>query len=120
MCLAGYAAYGGFSQANLNLNFPNNWMNVVSLLMQLPACLYLIYFTNLVLVLQVEIAFGVDPTEYLGGRWVFGMPPVLFRFVWRTAFLGSQVTPHPAPAPARPLIRTLLSHAVRRLTRYSS
>jgi hypothetical protein len=40
---------------------------------------------------QVEIAFGVDPTEYLGGKWVFGLPPVLFRFVWRTLFLGSQV-----------------------------
>jgi amino acid permease len=52
--VAGFAAYGGFSQANLNLNFPNNSMNVVSLLMQLPACLYLIYFTNLVLVLQVR------------------------------------------------------------------
>eukprot|EP00242_Pyramimonas_sp_CCMP2087_P015591 CAMPEP_0198202528 /NCGR_PEP_ID=MMETSP1445-20131203/5701_1 /TAXON_ID=36898 /ORGANISM="Pyramimonas sp., Strain CCMP2087" /LENGTH=561 /DNA_ID=CAMNT_0043873495 /DNA_START=248 /DNA_END=1933 /DNA_ORIENTATION=- len=88
----GYYAYGGYAQANLNLNFPDNWINTFSLLVQLPSCLYLIYFTNLVLVLQIELALGVDPTHTTCARpFRFGMPPVLFRFFFRSLFVGSQV-----------------------------
>jgi hypothetical protein len=74
------------------LLFADNWINTFSLLVQLPSCLYLIYFTNLVLVLQIELALGVDPTHTTCARpFRFGMPPVLFRFFFRSLFVGSQV-----------------------------
>ena len=71
----------------------DNWVNTLSLLVQLPSNLYLVYFTNLVLVLEVELALGVDPTRTgcapLGGR--LGLPPPAFRLLFRTLFVGSQV-----------------------------
>ena len=37
--------------ANINLNFPDNWINTVSIALQLLQCYYLIFYTNVVLVM---------------------------------------------------------------------
>lgn len=44
-------------------------------------------------VLQIEIACGIDPTQFVGEsqKWRFRMPPVVFRLLFRTTFLGSQI-----------------------------
>ncbi len=80
----GYYAYGDFAQANINLNFPNNAINRLSIVMQLCLCYYLAYFTNLVLLLQVEGAVGV-------GLGVVGPYVGVKKFLLRAAFLGTQV-----------------------------
>ena len=51
------------SQANINLNFPKNWVNGTSITTQLLQCYYLIFYTNVVLVLMVETRMGIDPTK---------------------------------------------------------
>ena len=81
----GYAAYGAYAQANVNLNFPNNAVNRLSIVMQLCLCYYLAFFTNLsTLYGQVEGGLGV-------GRGVSGPRAAVWRFLIRAAFLGSQV-----------------------------
>ena len=50
---------GDFAQANINLNFPNNWVNTVSITLQLLQCYYLIFYTNVVLVMGLEMDLGV-------------------------------------------------------------
>lgn len=40
--------------------------------------------------LGVELWLGVDPTLFWKGR-KFGLPPAIFRFIWRTTMLASQV-----------------------------
>ena len=81
----GYAAYGAFAQANINLNFPDNAVNRLSIVMQLCLCYYLAFFTNLsTLYGQVEGGLGV-------GVGVSGTRAAAWRFLIRAAFLGSQV-----------------------------
>ena len=91
MCL-GYYAYGDFAQANINLNFPNNWVNTVSIALQLLQCYYLIFYTNVVLVMGLEMELGVDPTTTWSPpvTWAGGLKPAWFRLIARTVFLGSQ------------------------------
>ena len=92
--IPGYYAYGDFAQANINLNFPDNWVNTASVALQLLQCYYLIFYTNVVVVMAVEIdVAGVDPTTTWAPpvRWAGGLSPVWVRLILRTAFLGSQV-----------------------------
>ena len=88
------------SQANINLNFPKNWVNGTSITLQLLQCYYLIFYTNVVLVLMVETRMGVDPTKTWTprvrppgwlGRLTGPISPAMFRLAFRTAFLGTQV-----------------------------
>ena len=80
----GYYAYGDSAQANTNLNFPDNSMNRLLIIMQLCLCYYLAYFTNLVLLIQVEGALGV-------GLGVRGSRVAARRLLILAAFLGSQI-----------------------------
>ena len=82
------------------MNFPKNWVNGTSITLQLLQCYYLIFYTNVVLVLMVETRMGIDPTKTWTprvrppgwlGRSVGPISPVVFRLVFRTAFLGTQV-----------------------------
>ena len=96
MCL-GYYAYGDFAQANINLNFPNNWVNTVSIALQLLQCYYLIFYTNVVLVMGLEMDhLGVDPTTTWSPpvRWACGLRPVWVRLCVRTLFLGQGSSTH--------------------------
>lgn len=88
--LLGYAAYGDYSRANINLNFPANGANFASIAVQLVQELYFVFSTNLVLHLAVELALGIDPTARWTPRWR-GLPPVLVRLGTRTLLFGSQV-----------------------------
>ena len=71
----GYYAYGSFVNANVNLNFPNNGVNVFSLVTQLLQCYYLVFYTNVVLVMGLEMRLGIDPTA----TWTpaYAPPPLL-------------------------------------------
>ena len=88
--LLGYAAYGDFAQANINLNFPENGANVASLWVQLLQEVYFMLSTNLVMVLAIEIHLGIDPARAWTPAWR-GLPPWAARLLLRTLFLGSQV-----------------------------
>mmetsp|Transcript_27573 Transcript_27573/g.83952 ORF Transcript_27573/g.83952 Transcript_27573/m.83952 type:complete len:343 (+) Transcript_27573:851-1879(+) len=57
----GYFAYGDYSLANINLNFPRNPANTLSIVVQLVQEVYFIVSTNLVMNLAMELAFGIDP-----------------------------------------------------------
>ena len=46
----GYYAYGDFALADLNLNFPKNFVNMFSIAVSLIQELYLVFFNNIVLV----------------------------------------------------------------------
>ena len=48
------------ARANINLNFPNNWINTVSIALQLLQCYYLIFYTNVVLVMVSRGGKGRD------------------------------------------------------------
>lgn len=93
--IVGYAGYGRFAQANINLNFPKNWVNGVSITLQLLQCYYLIFYTNVVLVLMVETRWGIDPTKTWRPRTslpvIGSTSPAVARLLFRTAFLGTQV-----------------------------
>lgn len=133
MSILGYYAYGVNASANLNANFPSNSLNKISIIMQTVQEIYYIFFGNLVIVLQLELALGINPkvfckepqnevhwdseseedvdaegdedeedeeersagtdsrcVEYASLR-ICGVPPCLFRVIWRTTFLASQV-----------------------------
>jgi len=87
----GYKAYGDFAKGNINLNFRRNFGNVLSMLMQTVQCYYGVFFTNIALMMHVETALGVDPTTSWGVRTRFGVPPAIFRLIFRTSFLATQV-----------------------------
>jgi proton-coupled amino acid transporter len=58
----GYRAYGGFAKANVNLNFPDNALNVASLVLQLLQTYYLVFYTNVVMTIAVERnVLGIEP-----------------------------------------------------------
>lgn len=127
----GYYAYGGHAHANINANFPANIVNTAAIIALLLGEFYYVYFSVLVVMLQVELSLGVDPTswcqhktfvlpdsasvaagfraaeepdaqedapemderpwkEWLSGRR-FGLPPIGFRLIFRTLFLGSML-----------------------------
>ena len=50
----GYFAYGNFAKADLNLNFPKNFVNMFSIAVSLIQELYLVFFNNIVLVSRIS------------------------------------------------------------------
>lgn len=87
----GYRAYGDFAKGNINLNFRRNFGNVFSMLMQSVQSYYGVFFTNIALMMHVETSLGVDPTTSWGIKTRFGVPPAIFRLIFRTSFLATQV-----------------------------
>jgi len=89
--VVGYYSYGSFSQANINLNFPDNDGNTVSIIVQLVFTYYCIFVTSLVVMLSLEKSWlKMEPT--MGWREVkHGIPAPLVRGVFRTLFVGSQI-----------------------------
>ena len=88
--LLGYAAYGDFANANINVNFPPNAANRASILVQMAQEVYFLLSTNLVVMLAIELHLGLDPAATCSPRWQ-GLPPWLGRLLLRSALLGSQV-----------------------------
>lgn len=85
----GYYAYGSGARANLNSNFPNNALNVFSIMVQLVVTYYCIYVTSLVMLLHIEEhAFGINPRLSCGE---YTARTAAIRFIFRTAFVGLQV-----------------------------
>lgn len=87
----GYKAYGDFAKGNINLNFPKNAANIVSMMMQSVQCYYGVFFTNIALMMRIETHLGVDPTEHWAVVTKYGVTPAVFRLVFRTAFLATEV-----------------------------
>jgi hypothetical protein len=88
--LLGYYAYGDFSLANINLNFPDNAANRLSIAVQAVQELFFVLDSNLVVLLAIELRLGIDPTACTAPPWR-SVPPWLGRLGVRTAFLGTQV-----------------------------
>ena len=86
----GYYAYGDFSRANINLNFPNNAANQLSIGVQAAQELFFVLDSNLVVMLAIELAVGLDPSACCAPGWR-GVAPWVGRLMVRTAFLASQV-----------------------------
>ena len=87
----GYKAYGDFAKGNINLNFPHNGANIVSMLMQSVQCYYGVFFTSITLMMRIETYFGVDPTRGWSVVTRYGVSPAVFRLVFRTFFLATEV-----------------------------
>lgn len=80
----GFYAYGSSVNANINLSWPYNQLNVASIIVQLVVCYYLVYLTNAVLMMNIEISFGLLPTST--------RPHSKYkRFLFRILFLGTQI-----------------------------
>lgn len=62
--LLGYYSYGGNARANINLNYPRNTANLLSLVAQTIQEAYFVVVPALVVLLQAELALKVDPTVY--------------------------------------------------------
>jgi solute carrier family 36 (proton-coupled amino acid transporter) len=87
----GFFAYGTFANANINVNFPDNTMNHISIVVQLIFTYYCIFSSSLVVMLYIEVDFlGVTPTAVWQYQ-SFGLPAVVVRFIFRTLFVGSQI-----------------------------
>lgn len=80
----GYWAYGQAVNANVNLSWPENPMNIVSISIQLVVCYYCVYLTNAVLMLNIEMGLGWGG----GGERSLGVR--LKRFLFRVLFLAMQ------------------------------
>lgn len=116
----GFYVWGGGqsgANANINVNFPPNTANTVSIVVQFLLTYYLIFFTSLCLALNLEIALGIDPRLYCAPkepleraytdgstisthqpRWMKPacsccnrVPPVVARGVLRSLLLASQL-----------------------------
>ncbi len=79
----GYWAYGSSVNANINLSWPENAMNIISISIQLIVCYYCVYLTNAVLLLNIEIGVGLLPSSRKKAIRVK-------RFVFRVLFLALQ------------------------------
>jgi len=88
--LLGYYAYGESANANINANFPPNLPNFASIAVQMVQQVYFLYSTNLVLMLAIELAVGLDPSVACAPPW-HGLPPWVGRLLCRGALFGSQV-----------------------------
>jgi len=88
--LLGYVAYGDFAKANVNLNFPDNLANRLSIGVQAVQELFFVLDSDLVVLLAIELSLGLDPSACTHPTWR-GLPPWLGRLVVRTLFLGSQI-----------------------------
>ena len=87
----GYKAYGDFAKGNININFPRNAANMVSMFMQSVQCYYGVFYTNIALMMRLETALGVDPTTSWDVITKWGVAPAIFRALFRTTFLASEV-----------------------------
>jgi len=87
--LLGYYAYGDFANANININFPPNGPNFASIGVQMVQELYFLYSTNLVLMLAIELALGLDPSVACAPSW-HGLPPWAGRLLLRGGLFASQ------------------------------
>lgn len=84
----GYYAYGSSARANLNSNFPSNWLNVLSICVQLVVTYYCVYVTSLVMLLHVEEhAFGINPRTSCGE---YTARTAGVRLLFRSLFVGAQ------------------------------
>ena len=86
----GYWAYGEAVQANINLSWPANPMNVVSISIQLAVCYYCVYLTNAVLVLNIEQGLLGDELRDGGTKAETSTFPRPRRFAFRVTFLALQ------------------------------
>ena len=62
-----------------------------------PHQVYFLLSTNLVIMLALELAVGLDPAAACSPRW-HGLPPWVGRLLLRSALLGSQVVGAPLDA----------------------
>ena len=65
----GYAAYGNFALANINLNFPDNLMNKLSIGVQALQEFFFVLDSDLVVMLAIELAIGLDPSTCCAPSW---------------------------------------------------
>lgn len=92
MCgLLGYYAYGNFANANVNLNFPDNFANRLSVAVQAMQELFFVLDSDLVVMLAIELQCGLDPAACAAPLWRGAIPPWLGRLGLRTTFLASQI-----------------------------
>ena len=94
--LLGYYAYGDFAQANINLNFPLNGANTMSVAVQVVQELYFILSSNLVMMLSIELALGIDPSSCGTPLWKMAASaprswPWAKRLLVRSLFFASEV-----------------------------
>jgi proton-coupled amino acid transporter len=88
--LLGYYAYGDFSLANINLNFPDNAANRLSIAVQAFQELFFVLDSDLVVMLALELHLGLDPSTCCSPGWR-GCSPWIGRLALRTLFLASQI-----------------------------
>ena len=82
-------AGGQATEADINLNFPNDFGNALS--MRPPSVLLLRLFCNVALCSRFEIMLGVDPTDYFSkNHSLFKVNAFTFRLIFRTSFLMTQ------------------------------
>ena len=89
--LLGYYGYGDFAQANINLNFPDNAANRLSIAVQAVQELFFVLDSDLVVMLAIELAVGLDPSACAQPKWRGVVSPWLGRLGLRSAFLASQI-----------------------------
>lgn len=87
----GYAAYGDNTKADINLNFPNDIGNALSIAFQFGQCYYAVFFCNVALCSRIEILLGFDPTDWFTNKHQYlKVNSFTFRLFFRTLFLGTQ------------------------------
>lgn len=87
----GYISYGANTEADINLNFPNDFGNALSIAFQFGQCYYAVFFCNVALCSRFEIMLGVDPTDYFSQKHpLFKVTAFTFRLFFRTFFLLTQ------------------------------
>jgi len=87
----GYWAYGSSVSANINLSWPENPMNIISISIQLVVCYYCVYLTNAVLMLNIESGLGWDDSSKgANALGTSGYSVKFKRFVFRVLFLALQ------------------------------
>ncbi len=87
----GYRSYGQATEADINLNFPNDFGNALSIAFQFGQCYYSVFFCNVALCSRFEIMLGVDPTDYFSkNHSLFKVNAFTFRLIFRTFFLMTQ------------------------------
>ena len=87
----GYRSYGASTEADINLNFPNDFGNALSIAFQFGQCYYAVFFCNVALCSRFEVMLGVDPTDYFSKKHpLFKVTAFTFRLFFRAFFLLTQ------------------------------
>lgn len=100
--LLAYWAFGNTNAANMYENLDSNVWVRIGLYLSLAAIMPVIVLGQVVLLLQVELPLGILPTDWWTNRseiengWAQSLrdahlPPVVFRLLFRTAFLLSML-----------------------------